>query len=204
MYPFLLLLVAYVIGSVPSGLIVGRVFFNTDLRDYGSKNIGATNAYRVLGAPAGLCVLIADVGKGVLGVYLGQTAGNIYDPALTIYCMIMGGLLALIGHSASVFLHFKGGKGVATGLGIILYLAPVETAIVFFVWCIIVGLTRLVSLGSVAAALLVPLTMWYFKEPWPVFIFGTVAALIVIVRHKDNLIRLSQGKELKVERIEKK
>ena len=98
MYPFLLLLVAYVIGSVPSGLIVGRVFFNTDLRDYGSKNIGATNAYRVLGAPAGLCVLIADVGKGVLGVYLGQTAGNIYDPALTVYCMIMGGLLALIGH----------------------------------------------------------------------------------------------------------
>ena len=190
MYPFLLLLVAYVIGSVPSGLIVGRVFFNTDLRDYGSKNIGATNAYRVLGAPAGLCVLIADVGKGVLGVYLGQTAGNIYDPALTIYCMIMGGLLALIGHSASVFLHFKGGKGVATGLGIILYLAPVETAIVFSVWCVIVGLTRLVSLGSVAAALLVPLTMWYFKEPWPVFIFGTVAALIVIVRHKDNLIRL--------------
>ena len=87
MYPFLLLLVAYVIGSVPSGLIVGRVFFNTDLRDYGSKNIGATNAYRVLGAPAGLCVLIADVGKGVLGVYLGQTAGNIYDPALTIYCV---------------------------------------------------------------------------------------------------------------------
>ena len=162
MYPFLLLLVAYVIGSVPSGLIVGRVFFNTDLRDYGSKNIGATNAYRVLGAPAGLCVLIADVGKGVLGVYLGQTAGNIYDPALTVYCMIMGGLLALIGHSASVFLHFKGGKGVATGLGIILYLAPVETAIVFFVWCVIVGLTRLVSLGSVAAALLVPLTMWYF------------------------------------------
>ena len=155
MYPFLLLLVAYVIGSVPSGLIVGRVFFNTDLRDYGSKNIGATNAYRVLGAPAGLCVLIADVGKGVLGVYLGQTTGNIYDPALTVYCMIMGGLLALIGHSASVFLHFKGGKGVATGLGIILYLAPVETAIVFFVWCVIVGLTRLVSLGSVAAALLV-------------------------------------------------
>ena len=191
MYPFLLLLVAYVIGSVPSGLIVGRVFFNTDLRDYGSKNIGATNAYRVLGAPAGLCVLIADVGKGVLGVYLGQTIGNIYDPALTVYCMIMGGLLALIGHSASVFLHFKGGKGVATGLGIILYLAPVETAIVFFVWCVIVGL-------------LVPLTMWYFKEPWPVFIFGTVAALIVIVRHKDNLIRLLQGKELKVERIEKK
>ena len=196
MYPFLLLLVAYVIGSVPSGLIVGRVFFNTDLRDYGSKNIGATNAYRVLGAPAGLCVL--------MGVYLGQTTGNIYDPALTVYCMIMGGLLALIGHSASVFLHFKGGKGVATGLGIILYLAPVETAIVFFVWCVIVGLTRLVSLGSVAAALLVPLTMWYFKEPWPVFIFGTVAALIVIVRHKDNLIRLLQGKELKVERIEKK
>ena len=102
--------------------------------------------------------------------------------------MIMGGLLALIGHSASVFLHFKGGKGVATGLGIILYLAPVETAIVFFIWCVIVGLTRLVSLGSVAAALLVPLTMWYFKEPWPVFIFGTVAALIVIVRHKDNLL----------------
>ena len=153
MYPFLLLLVAYVIGSVPSGLIVGRVFFNTDLRDYGSKNIGATNAYRVLGAPAGLCVLIADVGKGVLGVYLGQTAGNLYDPTLTVYCMIMGGLLALIGHSASVFLHFKGGKGVATGLGIILYLAPVETAIVFFVWCVDpIGVSRFGS-GGLACTL---------------------------------------------------
>lgn len=197
------LILAYIAGSFPSGLVIGKAIFHKDPRDYGSHNTGATNSYRVFGVVGGLMVLILDAGKGMLGVYLGQQAGLIMAPEYQIYLMIVGGLLALVGHSCSIFLHFKGGKGVATGLGIILFLAPWETLIVFAVWAVIVGLTRIVSLGSIVAAILVPITMYFFAEPMPVTIFGLVAAILVVVRHKDNIIRLLQGKELKVERIKK-
>ena len=198
-----LLLLAYVAGSLPSGLVIGKAFFHKDPRDYGSHNTGATNSYRVFGAAGGLMVLILDAGKGMLGVYLGQQAGAMMVPEYQIYMMILGGLLALVGHSCSLFLHFKGGKGVATGLGIILFLAPWETLIVFAVWAVIVALTRIVSLGSIVAAVLVPITMYFFAEPMPVTLFGLLAAILVVVRHKDNIIRLMQGKESKVERIKK-
>ena len=166
MLGILCLVLAYIAGSFPSGLVIGKALYHTDIRDYGSHNTGATNAYRVLGA--------------------------------------VGGLLAIVGHSCSIFLKFKGGKGVATGLGIILFLAPWETLIVFCVWAVIVALTRIVSLGSIVAAILVPVTMFFFNEPLPLTIFGLLAALLVVVRHKDNIIRLMHGKELKVERIKKK
>ena len=203
MMGIVLLLLAYVAGSFPSGLVIGKAFFHKDPRDYGSHNTGATNSYRVFGAAGGLMVLIWDAGKGMLGVYLGQQAGAMMVPEYQIYMMILGGLLALVGHSCSLFLHFKGGKGVATGLGIILFLAPWETLIVFAVWAVIVALTRIVSLGSIVAAVLVPITMYFFAEPMPVTVFGLLAAILVVVRHKDNIIRLMQGKELKVERIKK-
>lgn len=197
------LILAYIAGSFPSGLVIGKAIFHKDPRDYGSHNTGATNSYRVFGAVGGLMVLILDAGKGMLGVYLGQQAGAMMVPEYQIYMMILGGLLALVGHSCSLFLHFKGGKGVATGLGIILFLAPWETLIVFAVWAVIVALTRIVSLGSIVAAVLVPITMYFFAEPMPVTVFGLLAAILVVVRHKDNIIRLMQGKELKVERIKK-
>ena len=197
------LILAYIAGSFPRGLVIGKAVFPQDPRDYGSHNTGATNSYRVFGAVGGLLVLILDIAKGMLGVYLGQQAGLVMAPEYQIYLMIAGGLLALVGHSCSIFLHFKGGKGVATGLGIILFLAPWETLIVFAVWAVIVGWTRIVSLGSIIAAILVPITMYFFAEPMPVTVFGLVAALLVVVRHKDNIFRLLQGKELKVERIKK-
>lgn len=202
----LCLVLAYLAGSFPSGLVIGRLFYHTDIRQYGSHNTGATNAYRVLGAVGGLAVLICDAAKGMLGVYLGQLASQqgLGSADTQIYFMILGGLLAIIGHSCSVFLKFKGGKGVATGLGIILFLAPVETVIVFCVWAVIVGLTRIVSLGSIVAAILVPITFYLFGEPLPLVIFGLLAALLVVFRHKDNILRLLQGRELKVERIKKK
>lgn len=202
----LCLVLAYLAGSFPSGLVIGRLFYHTDIRQYGSHNTGATNAYRVLGAVGGLVVLICDAAKGMLGVYLGQLASQqgLGSADTQIYFMILGGLLAIIGHSCSVFLKFKGGKGVATGLGIILFLAPVETVIVFCVWAVIVGLTRIVSLGSIVAAILVPITFYLFGEPMPLVIFGLLAALLVVFRHKDNILRLLQGRELKVERIKKK
>lgn len=198
----LLVLVAYVIGSIPSGLIIGKLFFHLDLRDYGSHNIGSTNAYRVLGKGAAAVILLMDMSKGLLGVWLGQISGAAY-PQYQVYAMIAGGLLAIAGHNWPIFLHFKGGKGVATGLGVILFLAPLETAIVFAVWCAIVACTKIVSLGSIAAAALVPITMFFFGEPMEVTAFGALAALFVIVRHKDNIVRLLHGNELKVERIKR-
>ena len=151
------LVLAYIAGSFPSGLVIGKTLYHTDPREYGSHNTGATNAYRVFGAVGGLLVLICDVAKGMLGVYLGQVASQmgLGSADTQIYFMIAGGLLAIIGHSCSIFLKFKGGKGVATGLGIILFLAPWETLIVFCVWAVIVALTRIVSLGSIVAAILV-------------------------------------------------
>lgn len=198
------MLLAYVVGSIPSGLIIGKVFFHTDIRKEGSHNTGATNAYRLLGKAGGLAVLICDMLKGFFGVYMGQLAGPLLVPGQLELSMIAGGLLAILGHSCSIFMKFKGGKGVATGLGVILFLVPVETSIVFAVWCVIVALTRIVSLGSIVAAILVPVTMFLFHEPIEVIIFGILAAAFVVIRHKANIGRLLQGKELKVERIHKK
>ena len=212
MLGILCLVLAYIAGSFPSGLVIGKALYHTDIRDYGSHNTGATNAYRVFGAVGGLLVLQRLlVGRKVLfigapGPQLGQVASQsgLGSTDTQIYFMIAGGLLAIVGHSCSIFLKFKGGKGVATGLGIILFLAPWETLIVFCVWAVIVALTRIVSLGSIVAAILVPVTMFFFNEPLPLTIFGLLAALLVVVRHKDNIIRLMHGKELKVERIKKK
>ena len=117
--------------------------------------------------------------------------------------MILGGLLAIVGHSCSVFLRFKGGKGVATGLGVILFLAPLPTIVVFGIWAIIVAATRLVSLGSIIGAVATPILMYVFGSPYPVIIFGILAAILVIVRHKENIVRLWQGKELEVKRLPK-
>ena len=111
MLGILCLVLAYIAGSFPSGLVIGKTLYHTDPRDYGSHNTGATNAYRVFGAVGGLLVLICDVAKGMLGVYLGQVASQmgLGSADTQIYFMIAGGLLAIIGHSCSIFLKFKGG-----------------------------------------------------------------------------------------------
>lgn len=197
------LVLSYVIGSIPSGLVIGKLFFHTDPRLYGSHNTGATNSYRIFGKAGGAAVLIMDLCKGLLGVYLGGLAAQAAFPHALLYGMIVGGLISIVGHSCSCFLRFKGGKGVATGLGVILFLAPVPTLIVFLVWAVLVGLTRLVSLGSIVGAIVAPFIMYVWGEPMPVVVLGVIAAILVVVRHKDNIVRLIQGKELKVQRITK-
>lgn len=189
----LLSLGAYLLGSIPSGLIIGKLFFNTDVRQYGSKNIGATNTYRVLGLKAAIPVFLGDAAKGMAGVWLFSPDQNL---------MLLGGILAMVGHNWSVFLGFKGGRGVATGLGVLIFLVPLTSAICFAVWAIIVALTKYVSLGSIVGAALVPILMFVFDEPFWYIVFGFVAALFVILRHRENIMRLVKGTELKVERTE--
>ncbi len=187
-------ILAYLIGSIPSGLIIGKLIFGTDVRQYGSKNIGATNTYRVLGLKAALPVFLCDAAKGMIGVALFNGTPS---------TMILGGILAMIGHNWSIFLGFKGGRGVATGLGVLIMLSPVVSAICFALWAVIVYFTKLVSLGSIIAAAAVPILMFVFNEPVWFVGFGGLAALFVIVRHRENIVRLLQGKELKVERTKR-
>lgn len=189
----LVILLSYIAGSIPNGLIIGKMMGGIDLRQYGSKNIGATNAFRVLGPLPAFLVFLTDAAKGVVGVFLGQYL--IGTPA----ALLIGGIAAIAGHNWSLFLRLKGGRGVATGLGVIAFLTPEVTAIVFIVWAIIVYFTRYVSLGSIVAAALVPILMWFFGETREYLIFGIIAALFVIIRHKPNIERLLTGKELKIQ-----
>jgi len=168
------------------------MFWDVDLRKFGSKNIGATNAYRVLGPWPALWVFLTDAVKGVLGVAIGQYLLG------TPLALLAGGIAAIAGHNWSIFLGFKGGRGVATGLGVIAILVPKVTAIVFAVWAAIVYISRYVSLASITAAALVPVLMLVFGEKTEYLYFGVIAALFVIFRHKPNIERLLKGNELKI------
>ena len=188
----LLIVAAYVVGSIPTGLIFGKLIWKKDLRRFGSKNIGATNAWRVIGKKAGLLIFVLDFLKGQIGVLIGcclfATPG----------AMVVGGLFAMLGHIFPIFLGFKGGKGVATGLGVISTLMPKVTAIVVIVWLALVLLTRYVSVGSIVAALLTPILAALFKVPAVFFAFALAAAVVIVWRHRENIARLRAGRENKI------
>lgn len=187
----ILLLLAYLIGSIPFGLIFGKLLWKKDLRRFGSRNIGATNAWRVLGRKAGLLIFLFDFLKGQLGVLLG--AYIFASPG----AMVLGGIFAMFGHICPLFLGFRGGKGVATGLGVIAALMPKVTVIIVIVWLVLVLLTRYVSVGSIVASVLAPILAALFKAPDEFFAFALAAASIIVWRHRDNIARLKAGRENK-------
>lgn len=188
----LIILLGYMIGSIPNGLLIGKWLCGVDIRQFGSKNIGATNAFRVLGPWPAFWVLLTDAAKGVIGVYLGHLLIG------TPLGQLAGGIATMAGHNWSVFLGFKGGRGVATGLGVIAVLFPKITGMIFVVWVAIVYFTRYVSLGSIVGAALLPVLVWWFGEKPEYLYFSILAALFVIVRHRPNIERLLQGTELKI------
>lgn len=188
----IIIVVSYVVGSIPSGLLLGKYIWHVDLRQHGSRNIGATNAWRTLGKFPGFLIFVADLCKGMFGVYLGMMLAD------TAIAMILGGIMAIVGHSASIFLKLKGGKGVATGLGVLVMLMPSVSAIVFVAWLIIVLISKYVSLGSIIAAALVPILALIMGKPYEFVIFGVLAAVFVIYRHKSNIDRLLSGTENKI------
>lgn len=184
--------VSYVLGSVPNGLILGRAVWGIDLRQHGSKNIGATNAWRTIGKAGGISIFVLDMLKGAVSAYLGIHLGG--SELAGIIC----GLLAIAGHSWSIFLGFKGGKGVATGLGVIFMLMPWVTLIVFAVWFVIVRLTGYVSLASMVGAVLVPVLALLFSLHTEFLVLGLIAAVFIVYRHKANISRLLNGTESKI------
>lgn len=188
---FLAILSGYLIGSVSFGIIVTKLFRGIDIRDYGSGNTGFTNVMRTVGKGPSILVLIGDTLKGVLGVLIGFYFGDTY-------CAVLGGLATMLGHTYPVFFQFRGGKGVATGLGVGLSLAPDVLLLALLIFLLVIWLSRYVSLGSIIAAISVPLLMIVFEKEFPVILFGICGASFVIYRHKSNMMRIYHGTENKI------
>lgn len=182
----------HVCGSVPSGLWLVQAFHGIDIRNYGSKNIGTTNVFRTVGSKTAVLVLIADAFKGILAV--GIMSYLFHNPLLD----VITALGALLGHNYSLFLGFKGGKGVATALGLLIFMMPKVAVASFGIWLVCVLLTRYVSLGSIMAAIFTPPLAWYLGYPSAYVIFSVVAAFFVVLRHKENIHRLLTGTESKI------
>ena len=179
---------AYLLGAVPSGYVLGRLA-GVDVRKTGSGNVGATNVARVVGKRQGVLTLLFDMAKGLLPVVLGRKM----DLGTT--AIAITGIAAFIGHLYPVYLRFKGGKGVATALGVLLALAPLATGVLLLVFAIVVGCSRIVSLGSIVAAAAVPVTLWALSYPPQLIGVGALLGAMIIWRHRTNIQRLLAGNE---------
>ena len=194
-------LLAYLLGSIPSGYIAGRIG-GIDVRKVGSGNIGATNVTRVLGKRFGYPVFVVDFGKGLAAVAVGMmVAKNAQStPQFVDLCGALAAIFSVIGHSYPIWLGFKGGKGVATTLGSLFGLHWISAAVVCVVWIVAFQLTRYVSLASIAAAIALPVTvatMLFLKQlQTPILLYFTLfLAGIIVLRHRSNLSRLLKGTE---------
>jgi glycerol-3-phosphate acyltransferase PlsY len=182
---------SYLIGAFPTSFLAGRVFRGIDLREHGSRNLGATNVYRILGWKYAIPVGLIDIMKGALPVWLFGAR----DPGIPLFPLLCG-LAAVVGHVFSVFVGFKGGKGVATAAGVVLALAPWGFLAVTVVWALLVRFTGYVSLASVAAAALFPLAAWLLHETRGLELIAFIAlAAFIVWKHRANLRRLVAGTE---------
>lgn len=190
---------AYLLGSIPTSFIMGKIVRKIDIRQYGSGNVGATNALRVLGTKIGIITLIIDIGKGILAVVIGKRL--VTEPSNLL--LIGFGLFAILGHIFTIFLKFKGGKGVATSAGVFIALIPVPVAITLVVFVVTVWLSKYVSLGSIIGALTLFLVELYINiqndfSDLEILIFVFVIALFIIIRHKSNIKRIIAGNENRI------
>jgi glycerol-3-phosphate acyltransferase PlsY len=186
----LVCMLAYLLGSIPFGVVLAKLR-RVDLSQHGSGNIGATNVTRALGKTAGILTLLGDCGKGYLAVWI---AGQLLE---TQWAIAVAGLMAFLGHIFSIFLKFKGGKGVATGLGIFLYLIPWSGLLSIGIFAVSFVFNRYVSVSSILAAISIPWSGIYFQAPGPYLYVATAAAIITVIRHHENIRRLIDGTEAK-------
>jgi len=187
------LICAYLVGSIPFGIVVGRGIFGVDPRTVGSGNIGAANAMRALGPTGAALVLLGDVIKGVV-----PTALATYWLGYGHWGVAATGLATIVGHNWSIFLGFRGGKGVATGLGVLVVLSWQATIVFAIVWLVTVAVTRYSSLGSILASAAVPVSLAIMHAPLPYEIYAIIALVLVVWRHAANISRLIAGTELRI------
>ena len=189
---FLLILAAYLIGAIPTGVILTRLVGGEDIRSAGSGNIGATNVYRVAGRKLGVITLIGDCLKGAIPTLLAQQVFNLTETGVALVA-----LAAFIGHCYPVYLGFKGGKGVATALGIFLVLSPLSVLCILVVFVLVLWKWRYISLASISSAASIPLMVLLFERSFALFLATLVIGGIVIWRHKGNIELLRSGAENK-------
>ncbi len=197
----ILMAVAYGLGSLPFSVMMGKVFYKTDVREHGSHNAGATNTWRVLGWKAGLPVLLLDTGKGLAATYLPFLFGSISaDPGALLWFRIGCGIGAALGHIYPVFAGFNGGKAVATLMGVIMGLMPVAAAGSLAVFLLTFLVFRMVSLGSILAAISLPLMTLIMPASarLPLLVFSILITILVILTHRRNIQRIIRGDESRV------
>jgi acyl phosphate:glycerol-3-phosphate acyltransferase len=197
---------AYLIGSIPTAVWVGRAFYKIDVREHGSGNAGATNTFRVLGYKAGIPVLIVDIVKGIIAVSLVTYTPLLANTNPYINYQIIFGLSALLGHIFPLFAGFRGGKGVATILGVVIGIHLASAAIAIGIFVVMLLLFRYVSLASMTAGLSFPVIIitLFPNSPHSLTIFSVVVALLLVITHKKNIDRLLKKQESKVNLIPKK
>jgi len=196
----ILAIVAYLIGSMPSSVWIGKAYHGLDVRDFGSGNAGATNTFRVLGTPTGIVVLFLDIVKGVTATSLIHYIPTVeHGTEQFINLQLLFGLLSVVGHIFPVYENFKGGKGIATLFGMLIGIHYLLALACVGLFILVLLLTKYVSLSSILAAIAFPiLTIFVFKRDEPLLItFGIVAAILVVLTHKKNISRLLTGEESK-------
>jgi glycerol-3-phosphate acyltransferase PlsY len=197
----LLIVIAYLIGSIPTALWVSKIFFSIDIREYGSGNSGATNTYRVLGAKWGTFVMIVDMIKAIVAVKLAFFLPYAFESDIYLVNMQLGlGLAAVLGHIFPIWAEFRGGKGVATLFGMVLGIQPNVALCCVGVFILVLFLTRWVSLSSILASIAFPIfILVIFNEPERLYrVFAITVALLVLLTHQKNIGRLIRGSESKV------
>ena len=196
-----LIILAYLIGSVPTALIISKRFFGIDIRDYGSGNMGATNTFRVLGSKYGTIVMVCDIAKGIAATLLFTFIPFYFHHELDRTNFMIGlGMSAVIGHIFPIFANFKGGKGVATLFGMIIAVQPIVAGSCVAVFLVVLYLTRYVSLSSILAAIMLPVSvLWIWNEHEIMYrIFALLVACLVIFTHQKNIGRLLKGVESRI------
>jgi glycerol-3-phosphate acyltransferase PlsY len=200
-------IIAYLLGSIPSAVWIGKSWFGIDVREHGSKNAGATNTFRVLGKRAGITVLLIDIIKGFIAVLLPRILlrtqvfnDNLVSEDTIIIIQIVTAILAVFGHVFPIFASFKGGKGVATSLGVIVGIHPPAAGICVMIFLIIFIIFNFVSLGAILASISFPLILIFgfnVSNNW-LILFSIILSSAVIIAHKKNIFRLLKGEESKM------
>ncbi|OPZ63321.1 MAG: Glycerol-3-phosphate acyltransferase [Firmicutes bacterium ADurb.Bin506] len=184
-----ILILAYLLGSIPFGVILGRAWTGVDVRKHGSGNIGATNVLRTLGFRFALATFVLDAFKGVLPVLLARVVGQGHG------VVVLAGIAAVVGHNWPVFLGFRGGKGIATSWGFISAAVPAAGLVFALTWIAVVIVTRYASLGSMIGAAATPVVCLLVGAPWQYVMACIVIAVFAVVRHRANIRRLLEGNE---------
>lgn len=192
------LLIAYLLGAIPTGYWAGKLLQNIDIREHGSKSTGATNVLRTLGKGPAIVVLLGDLLKGVAAITVARYLGSDFSQEWLNWLVAFAGLAAILGHSRPIWTSFTGGKSAATGLGVLIAMAwPVGLGAAL-VFVIVLALFRIVSLSSIAAALVSIVLMQTFRQPLPYVLLVAAGGLYVILRHQTNIQRLIAGTEPRI------